>query len=86
MLEMEASTAEIWHIINIVQWSSDTARMEVAGAPTNHQEEPDMYRCSRCDLTEARHEIARILGADAHTRADLWDTVQDCSKSSKVEY
>jgi hypothetical protein len=43
--------------------------MEVAGAPTNHQEEPDMYRYPRCDLTEVRHETVRILGADAHTKA-----------------
>jgi hypothetical protein len=41
----EASMAEIWH--TDVQQSTGVAQMEAAGAPTNHQEEPDMY-CNPC--------------------------------------
>jgi hypothetical protein len=84
MVEPEAPTAEIGH--TIVQWSSGIVRMEEAGGLTNHREGPDMDCCPRSELTVARHETVRILGADAHMRQRLWYIVHGRSKLSRITY
>jgi hypothetical protein len=78
MLE-PAPTGEIGYSNGIVQ-------TEVAGAPTNRRGGPDTYCCPRSELTVTRHETARILGADAHTRERLWYIVHGYSKSSRIKF
>ena len=60
--------------------------MEEAGELTNHQEGPDMDCCPRSELTVARHETVRILGADAHMKRRLWYIVHGCSELSRITY